>query len=137
MPANSLNTAPFILKLKKHASRVKTASFFKSTDSGIGMTEEQVAKIFDAFTQGDLSTTRKYGGTGLGLAITRQICHLLGGDIYVTSQAGRGSTFRMVLPASWVPPNLPEEQRDSPPLNKPSRSQTYSCLKFFWSKIMN
>lgn len=67
-------------------------------DSGIGMTPEQMGRIFDAFIQADSSTTRKYGGTGLGLSITRHFCHMLGGQITVESEPGRGSTFTVVLP---------------------------------------
>ena len=65
----------------------------KVSDNGIGMTKEQVAKLFQSFTQADSSTTRKYGGTGLGLTITRHLCKLMGGDIAVNSEEGRGTTF--------------------------------------------
>jgi len=58
---------------------------FTVSDTGIGMTVEQQQKVFEPFSQADVSTTRKYGGTGLGLSITQQFCHLLGGDIEVTS----------------------------------------------------
>jgi signal transduction histidine kinase/DNA-binding response OmpR family regulator len=71
---------------------------FSVSDSGIGMTDEQMGRLFQAFTQADSSTTRNYGGTGLGLTITKHFCTMLGGDIAVTSVPGQGSTFTITLP---------------------------------------
>lgn len=67
-------------------------------DTGIGMTAEQIERLFQPFSQADASTTRKYGGTGLGLAITQRFCHMLGGDILVESTPGQGTTFTILLP---------------------------------------
>jgi GAF domain-containing protein/DNA-binding response OmpR family regulator len=68
------------------------------TDTGIGMTPEQMGKLFQEFSQADASTTRKYGGTGLGLVISKRFCQMMGGDITVESERGRGSTFTIRLP---------------------------------------
>lgn len=72
---------------------------FTVRDTGIGMTAEQTAGLFEAFSQADASTTRKYGGTGLGLAITRRFCRMMGGDATVESAPGSGSAFTLRLPA--------------------------------------
>jgi CheY-like chemotaxis protein len=81
---------------------------FQVIDSGIGMTQEQIGKLFQAFTQADASTTRKYGGTGLGLAITKKFCQMMGGDINVTSEVGQGSIFTVRLPTKVAKPDLEE-----------------------------
>ena len=69
-------------------------------DSGIGMTAEQMSRLFEEFSQADASTARQYGGTGLGLAITRRLCRMMGGDVTVTSEPNKGSTFVVRLPLS-------------------------------------
>jgi signal transduction histidine kinase len=71
---------------------------FAVADSGIGMSAEQQAKLFEEFTQADASTAQRFGGTGLGLAITRTLARMMGGDVTVTSDPGKGSVFTVRLP---------------------------------------
>ncbi len=71
---------------------------FAVIDTGIGMTAEQMTRLFEEFSQADASTARHYGGTGLGLAITRRLCQMMGGDVTVASEPGKGSTFTVCLP---------------------------------------
>jgi signal transduction histidine kinase/DNA-binding response OmpR family regulator len=104
-----LNLASNAVKFTEHgvvtiaasrdAERGRDWIVLRVTDTGIGMTPEQTARLFQEFTQADASTTRKYGGTGLGLAISRRFCRMMGGDITVDSALGAGSTFIIRLPA--------------------------------------
>jgi PAS domain S-box-containing protein len=81
-----------------HVRRDAEAVEIAVADTGIGMTEEQVGRLFTAFVQADALTARRYGGTGLGLALTRRIMQMLGGDVSVTSKQGAGSTFTLRFP---------------------------------------
>jgi adenylate cyclase len=89
-------------EVKLAARRVRNGSNFVEfavSDTGIGMTAEQQTKLFEEFSQADTSTAQKFGGTGLGLAITRKLARMMGGDVTVTSEAGKGSVFTVRLPA--------------------------------------
>jgi signal transduction histidine kinase/DNA-binding response OmpR family regulator len=93
---------------------------FRVSDSGIGMSPEQMGKLFQAFSQAEASTTRQYGGTGLGLAITKHFCQMMGGDITVESKVGQGSTFTIRLPAEVSGPKAQsapsiEAKSEAPP----------------------
>ena len=101
------------LALAREAKDGEDWMVFRVSDTGIGMTPDQMQKIFQAFTQAEASTTRKYGGTGLGLAITQRLCRMMGGEVTVASEPGKGSTFTIRLPAVLGPKpspgHVPEE----------------------------
>ncbi|HEX6533727.1 MAG TPA: response regulator [Gemmatimonadaceae bacterium] len=100
---------------------------FAVSDSGIGMSPEQTARLFQAFAQADSSTTRRYGGTGLGLAISRHFCRMMGGDITVESEIGKGSTFTIRLPAEVAGPEGTLEP-DAEPTSAPERESGPTLL---------
>jgi adenylate cyclase len=88
-------------EVKLQASRVRNGRDWielSVSDTGIGMTAEQQAKLFEEFTQADASTAQRFGGTGLGLAIARKLARMMGGDVTVTSEPGKGSAFTVRLP---------------------------------------
>jgi signal transduction histidine kinase/CheY-like chemotaxis protein len=88
-------------------------------DTGIGMTPEQMGKLFETFTQADNSTTRRFGGTGLGLSISRRFSRMMGGDITVVSVPGEGSTFTLTLPRRVIDPDSPDQPAIASPAPSP------------------
>jgi signal transduction histidine kinase len=87
------------LTIQRQQSQGREWLLFRVQDTGIGMTAEQMKGLFERFRQADSSTTKKYGGTGLGLAITQRFCRMMGGDVIVQSEVGKGSTFTLLVPA--------------------------------------
>ena len=85
---------------------------FEIIDTGIGMTPAQLETLFVPFVQVDSAPTRKYGGTGLGLAISRRLCEVMGGDIKVRSDFGRGTCFTVTLPAQRMPETATAARQD-------------------------
>jgi signal transduction histidine kinase len=98
------NAAKFTHEGKIEVSVYHEKSFFKIDviDTGIGMNEDALTRIFEEFQQADSSTTRQYGGTGLGLSISRNLAYLLGGSLTATSEPNKGSTFTLSLPIQYT-----------------------------------
>jgi len=93
------------LTAERNGGQGDEALVFRVSDTGIGMTSEQLDRLFEAFSQAEASTASKFGGTGLGLAITRKFCRMMGGDVEVESASGTGSTFTVRLPAQVSDPD--------------------------------
>jgi signal transduction histidine kinase/CheY-like chemotaxis protein len=87
------------LSVRRESNAATDTVVFAISDTGIGMTPEQLSRLFQAFSQAHASSSQEFGGTGLGLVITRQFCELMGGDVSVESEAGKGTTFKVRLPA--------------------------------------
>ena len=96
------------LQLQRQKKDGQAWIVMRVSDTGIGMTPEQLAKLFQAFTQAEASTQTKYGGTGLGLAITKKFCEMMGGEIKVESEYGKGTTFTVMLPAEVAEASVAE-----------------------------
>ena len=99
---------------------------FKVSDTGIGMSPDQVAKLFKPFTQADASTTRKYGGTGLGLTISKYFCNMMHGDLTLESEYGKGTTFTARIPAvvEEKQPEAATSETAAPPKESAGEKQT-------------
>jgi signal transduction histidine kinase len=97
-----------VLDVQRDVVEGRPSIAFTVTDTGVGMTAQQALKVFDPFTQADVTTTRKYGGTGLGLALVSRFCRLMGGEVVVDSQPNVGSRFSVRLPIEVVP-EMPAE----------------------------
>lgn len=109
------NNGTVTLTLTESAEGEEKNLSFRVADTGIGMSPEQLGRLFQAFVQADSSTTRQFGGTGLGLAITRHFARMLGGDVTVESEAGKGSVFTLTLPMRRAAaPAAPAEEQAEP-----------------------
>jgi signal transduction histidine kinase len=92
------------LRVRQQQREGKPWAVFEVSDTGIGLSREQIANLFQPFVQADSSTTRRYGGTGLGLTISRRFCRMMGGDISVASQLHQGTVFTLHLPCEVINP---------------------------------
>jgi len=110
------------LEVSRQAMENREWIWFRVSDTGIGMTPEQLVKLFQTFTQADTSTTRRFGGSGLGLALTRRFCRLMGGDVTVQSVPGEGSIFTIKVPATIDEAQPEEEVEGQTPIGTPTNA---------------
>ena len=104
------NRGMITLTVERHSSGLLPVILFKVADTGIGMTQDQIDRLFQAFVQADASTARKYGGTGLGLAIAQKFCQMMGGTITVESELGQGTIFTMQIPLQVIDQTTPRSR---------------------------
>jgi signal transduction histidine kinase/CheY-like chemotaxis protein len=113
------------LEAARHKEAGKDTITFWVRDTGIGMTSDQISRLFQPFHQGDAATARKFGGTGLGLAISYRFCRMMGGDIYVESRPGEGSAFACRLPVSTksdTDAETADDERENPANNEEDKT---------------
>ncbi len=117
------------LKVSEQGAQESHGVVFSVSDTGIGIRPEMISSLFHEFTQGEPATTRKYGGTGLGLAISRRLCQILGGDIEVSSELGKGSVFTVTLPADATQPGVASAAEPESPSAKENGNTTAAAPK--------
>lgn len=117
------------LKLSTSMNGNTAILYFAVQDTGIGIPKEQIHKLFDKFVQADSSTTKKFGGTGLGLALSKKVSELMGGDISIASEIGKGTTFTVSIPKEVTETNRGAVSSRSTPVSLPKQTSIPANLK--------